>query len=60
MTDKSYLGDGVYAEFDGWGIWLKANVPTTDRIYLEPEVLRALINFYDNQFETNDAERDDK
>jgi len=43
----SYLGDGVYAIFDGFGIWLHANdheVPT-DRVYLEPDVFRALLEF---------------
>jgi hypothetical protein len=37
---KDYLGDGVYALFDGYGIWLHANdhLTPTDRIYLEPEV----------------------
>jgi len=41
---KEYLGDGVYAIFDGFGIWLHANdcENPTDRIYLEPEVLKAL------------------
>lgn len=40
----SYLGDGVYAIFDGYGIWLHANdhKNPTDRIYLEPEVLNQL------------------
>lgn len=51
MHEKAYIGDGVYAEFDGYGIWLKANVPTTDEIYIEPEVLRALNRFYNSQFE---------
>lgn len=39
-----YLGDGVYADFDGYGITLKANdhENPTDTIYLEPEVLAAL------------------
>jgi len=43
----SYLGDGVYAIFDGFGIWLHANdhKNPTDRIYLEPSVLQALIEF---------------
>ena len=41
MRTKEYLGDGVYAEFDGYGIWLKANnyENPTDKIYLEPSVL---------------------
>lgn len=43
----SYLGDGVYAIFDGYGIWLHANhhEHPTDRVYLEPEVFDALIRF---------------
>lgn len=43
----SYLGDGVYAIFDGFGIWLHANnhENPTDKIYLEPEVLKALNQF---------------
>ena len=42
-----YLGDGVYAIFDGFGIWLHANDHRcpTDRIYLEPSVLQALNRF---------------
>ena len=44
---KDYLGDGVYAIFDGYGIWLHANdhLNPTDRIYLEPEVFKALGRF---------------
>ncbi len=43
----SYLGDGVYAIFDGFGIWLHTNdhKHPTDKIYLEPEVLKELIRF---------------
>lgn len=43
----TYLGDGVYAIFDGFGIWLHANDHKypSDRVYLEPEVLRGLIRF---------------
>ncbi len=42
-----YLGDGVYAIFDGFGMWLHANdhENPTDKIYLEPEVMKALIMF---------------
>lgn len=41
----SYLGDGLYAAYDGYGIWLHANhhARPTDRVYLEPEVFSALI-----------------
>jgi len=43
----SYIGDGVYAIFDGFGIWLHANdhQHPTDKVYLEPQVLRDLIAF---------------
>lgn len=42
-----YIGDGVYTVFDGFGIWLCANdaVNPSDRVYLEPCVLKSLINF---------------
>jgi len=36
---KSYLGDGVYADFDGYQIVLKTDGNT---IYLEPAVIEAL------------------
>lgn len=44
---KEYLGDGVYVLYDGFGIWLHANdhENPTDRIYLEPVVLKALLRF---------------
>lgn len=44
MNETQYLGDGVYARFDGYGVWLLANHHEypTDEIYLEPAVLAAL------------------
>ena len=44
---REYLGDGVYAIFDGYGIWLHANdhENPTDRVYMEPAVLEALLQF---------------
>jgi hypothetical protein len=53
-TDYSYLGDGVYASFDGYGIRLMANgvnESATDNIYLEPEVMEELIRYYQDQVE---------
>lgn len=45
---KQYLGDGVYAAFDGFGIWLTAEdgIVATDAIYFEPAVLNSLIGFF--------------
>ena len=44
---EDYLGNGVYAIHDGFGIWLYANHHEfpTDKVYLEPLVLEALNNF---------------
>ena len=46
--DQDYLGDGVYAKWDGYGVELRANdhLNPTDTIYLEWEVLQALKRFY--------------
>ncbi len=66
MGDKmtrTYLGDGVYAEFDGFQIWLAANDGIRDyaRIALEPEVLKAF-DYYreclgENYPQTNPEEK---
>ena len=42
--NKTYLGDGVYAEFDGFSLILTAEngIEATDTIVLEPEVYTAL------------------
>lgn len=44
---EDYLGDGVYARFEGSGVWLLANDPLipTNRVYLEPEAWMALQRF---------------
>jgi hypothetical protein len=44
---KDYLGDGVYAEFDGYQVWIWTSngIVNGDKIALEPAVLRALNAF---------------
>ena len=44
MNNETYLGDGLYVEFDGFQFVLKANDPMnpSDKVYLEPRVLDAL------------------
>ena len=46
-TNKKYLGDGVYVECDGYGFWLTTEngVITTNRVYLEPPVYEALVDY---------------
>ncbi len=44
MSGKVYLGDAVYVHHDGFGLVLTTEDghKTTNRIYLEPSVLKAL------------------
>ena len=44
---KHYLGDGVYASFDGYQIWLETSngYAITNRIALEPKVVVALLSY---------------
>lgn len=45
--EQTYLGDSVYASFDGWMIKLTTNngYDATNVIYLDPETVRALESF---------------
>ena len=47
MTESVYLGDGVFAQWEGDMIKLTTEdgVRTTNTIFLEPEVFAALIDF---------------
>ena len=45
-NEAVYLGDGVYATFDGYGIYLDLRgQDNTTKIYLEPEVFDKLKQF---------------
>lgn len=59
MELKDYLGDGVYAIHDGFGIWLYANdlKNPTDKIYIEPDVLDALNGFSQRAKELSNDQR---
>lgn len=50
-TDEEYLGDGLYAAYDGYQIILGANDKVsgrpTDRVALESGVARAFIAYYE-------------
>ena len=58
VRPASYLGDGLYAIFDGFGIWLHANdhADPTDKVYLEPSVLEALLKFREEVKKRRDKE----
>ena len=42
---QQYLGDGVYASFDGFQIWLAVNHHSNKVVALEPDVFRNLIQY---------------
>lgn len=46
---KQYLGDGCYADFDGFAVVLTTEdgIRATNTVYLEPEVLSALFRYVD-------------
>ena len=44
----AYLGDGVYASFDGFQIWLAANNPQNKVVALEPDVFDRLVEYEKN------------
>lgn len=53
---KTYLGDSVYAEFDGFGIILTTEngfaTDPSNKIVMEPEIISALNQFYLRAIET--------
>ena len=44
---ETYLGDGVYASFDGFQIWLAVNHHKNKQVALEPAVMASLLRFAD-------------
>ena len=46
-THQTYLGDGLYAEFDGWQVWLFTHdgYQRTNAVALEPGVLTKFLAY---------------
>lgn len=60
---KDYLGDGVYADYDGFAIVLTTEngIENANTIYLEPHVLTALNRYVEHigrTIEDRDAAKD--
>lgn len=45
--NNTYLGDGVYASFDGFQIWLAVNHHENKQVALEPQVVKKLLAYAD-------------
>lgn len=56
-SPKEYLGDGVYAVFDGHAIVLTTEngVCITNTIYVEPQVLEALLAWIERRRAASEA-----
>lgn len=50
MKNETYLGDAVYASFDGWQIKLRTGDDNNQVIYLESSVYSALRAFADKVY----------
>jgi hypothetical protein len=46
----AYLGDGVYASFDGWQIWLAVNHHENKQVAIEPTVLMMLLAYAESVY----------
>lgn len=44
-NNDKHLGDGVYASFDGYQIWLAANNHNNKVIAIDPHVMTQLIRY---------------
>lgn len=48
MENPVYIGDGVYAYFDGYGVELRLGRHDAQcAVYLEPEVMASLAEFFE-------------
>lgn len=54
-TQDAYLGDGVYASYDGFQIWLAVNHHTNKQIAIEPNVMDALLRYANKVWGTKEA-----
>jgi hypothetical protein len=53
MENETYLGDAVYASFDGWHIWLRTGDGNNQQIALELSVYAALLRYVKSLKEQN-------
>lgn len=57
MENETYLGDGLYASFDGYQFKLRAPGPVGDNVvYLEPGVLDSFTRYVKETYARENAE----
>jgi hypothetical protein len=45
LPEQKYVGDGVYASFDGYQIWLSVNGPDNNVVALDPQTFVGLVDY---------------
>lgn len=60
MKNPIYIGDGVYARFDGYQVWFAVDNHLNEVVALEPRVIEALNKFYEYAKENFKPEEDGK
>jgi len=58
MSEETYLGDAVFASFDGYQIWLRTGDGNNNRIALEPGVYAALVRYRDEIYQRDIVSED--
>jgi len=56
MDNETYLGDAVYASFDGWQIKLRTGDGNNQVIYLEPSVYASLVRYVESLRNINEEQ----
>ncbi len=61
-TKGSYIGDGAYVSYDGYGLMLytENGICRTNEVYLEPDVYKALTEFVERLKEMGEIRYDAK
>ena len=52
-AEDAYLGDGVYASFDGYQIWLAVNHHLNKQVAIDPHVMQALMTYAEKVWKEN-------
>ncbi len=58
---SEYLGDGLYAAFDGYQIWVMSSngIEVLDEVAFEPSTLSALLRYADKFYKRNENGKND-
>lgn len=56
LIEPKYLGDGVYASFDGYHIWLAVNNHLNKVVALDPSVYARLVQYAKQIYRQTDNE----